>query len=137
MGSLIAGIVGLCSGLVAGSALSAFYIALGVFSKSALSLNVKNAGIAMAASAAAGVTAGTAITIFKVRIGISVAWIVPFGIFAGIFVGIFIACLAEVIGAITVLKGMQLGYAAIKGVLAAFAAGKIAGALIYWLSGIF
>ena len=137
MGSLIAGIVGLCSGLVAGSALSAFYIALGVFSKSSMSLSLKNAGTAMAASAAAGVAAGTANTIFKVRIGMGLVWAVPLGLLTGIFVGIFIACLAEVIGMITVLKGMQLGNAAIKAVLAAFAVGKIAGSLIYWLSGVF
>ena len=137
MGSLIACIVGISSGLVAGSALSAFYIALGVFSKSAVGLGVKNAGTAMAASAAAGVTAGTVISIFDVRIGSGAVCLLFFGLFAGIFVGIFIACLAEVIGSITVLKGMQLNNFAIKAVLAAFAAGKLAGSLVYWLSSVF
>jgi hypothetical protein len=49
-------------------------------------------------------------------------------------VGIFIACLAEVINAIPVLKNLGLANTAISGVLAAFAAGKLIGSLIYWLA---
>ena len=134
MASIIAGLTGLCAGIVAGSALCAFYVALGVFSKAAISLGIGHSR-AMAVSSTGGILLGTIITLYDVCVPLGLFWAGLFGLSAGIFVGIFIACLAEVINAIPVLKNFGLANTAISGVLAAFVAGKLIGSLIYWLAG--
>lgn len=112
----------------------AFYVALGVFSKSAISLGIGHSR-AMALSSTFGILLGSIITLYDTNVLLGAFWSGFFGLSAGIFVGIFIACLAEVINAIPVLKNFGLVNATISGVLAAFAAGKLIGSLIYWLAG--
>jgi stage V sporulation protein AB len=137
MDDVLSAITGLCSGIVSGTALCAFYVALGVFSKSALSLNVKKAGTLMAVGAASGGLLGTAITIFGLKLIIGKAFGIMFGLFGGVYVGILIACLAEVTDAIPVIKNFGLSRRIIIVLLTGFVLGKTTGALIYWLSGVF
>lgn len=137
MGDLLSAITGLCAGIVSGTALSAFYIALGVFTKSAQCLNIKKAGPMMAVSAASGGLLGTVITIFGLKILIGKAFGAIFGLFGGIYVGILIACLAEVTDAIPVIKNYGLTQRIIVVLLTGFVLGKTLGALIYWMSGVF
>ena len=137
MGDILAAVVGLCAGIVSGTALCAFYVALGVFSKSAQCLGLKNAGLAMSVSAAAGGLLGTAITIFGLRLVIGKAYGVVFGLFGGVYVGILIACLAEVTDAIPVVKNYGLTRKVIVFLLTGFMLGKTVGAFVYWLSGAF
>lgn len=137
MGDILSAITGLCAGVVSGTALCAFYVALGVFSKTAQSLNMKNAGNVMVASAAVGGLLGTAITLFDFKILIGEAFGAVFGIFGGIYVGIVIACLAEVTDAIPMIKNYGLSRRVIVVLLSGFVLGKTAGALVYWLSGVF
>jgi stage V sporulation protein AB len=137
MGDILSAATGLCAGIVSGTALCAFYIALGVFSKAAQSLGVKKAGMVMAVSAASGGLLGTAITIFGFKVMIGEAFGALFGLFGGVYVGILIACLAEVTDAIPVIKNYGLSQRVIVVLLTGFVLGKTAGALVYWLSGVF
>ncbi len=137
MGNVLAAVVGLCAGIVSGTALCAFYVALGVFSKSAQCLGLKRAGLMMSLSAAAGGLLGTAITLFGLKVMIGEAFGTLFGLFGGIYVGVLIACLAEVTDAIPVIKNYGLTRKAIVLLLTGFMLGKSVGALVYWLSGVF
>lgn len=133
MGSILSAFTGLCAGVVSGGALCTFYIALGVLSKSAISLRISWDVKGVAAATALGAVTGTVFTLFDIYTRAGPVWAGVFGIFAGIYVGIFVACLAEVANMIPALKkyaGLRTG---IKIVLLAFAAGKIAGSLYFWL----
>lgn len=134
MGDLLSGFTGLCAGLVSGGALCAFYVALGILSKSAISLGIGRRVKWTAAAAAAGGLAGTALTLFGLRITAGPLLAGIFGAFSGIYVGIFIACLAEVTSIIPMLKRFAPTRAIVYA-LFAFAAGKLAGSLVYWLFG--
>jgi stage V sporulation protein AB len=137
LGNILSAVTGLCAGIVSGTALCAFYVALGVFSKSAESLGVNNAGTLMSVCAAAGGMLGTAITVFNASFPIGPVFAAIFGLFGGVYVGILIACLAEVTDAIPVVKNFGLTKGLIALMLTAFVLGKTIGALIYWLSGAF
>ena len=141
MGDLLSAVTGLSAGIVSGTALCAFYVALGAFSKSAECMGLNHpgnsAGILTSASAAAGGLLGTVITIFGARLPIGAAFASLSGLFGGVYVGIVIACLAEVTDAIPVIKNFGLARRAIVLVLMAFVLGKTVGSLIYWLSGVF
>ena len=137
MDRFLAAVTGLCAGIVSGTALCAFYIALGVFSKSMQTLGVKNAGAVIAASSAAGGILGTLITIFDVRILTDVFGAAAFGLFGGVYVGFVIACLAEITDVIPVVKNYGLSKRIIVVLLFGFVVGKTAGSLAYWLSGVF
>jgi len=137
MGNLLSGITGLSAGIVTGTALCAFYIALGVFSKSSVSLGLRNTGLLMSASTAAGGLTGAVITLFDVRLPIGEAFASLIGLFSGLYVGVVIACLAEVADTIPVIKNFGLSRQAIAFLLLAFVLGKTVGSLIYWLSGVF
>lgn len=137
MGDVLSAVTGLCAGIVSGTALCAFYIALGVFSKAAQSIGINKGDKLMSYGAAAGGLLGTAITIFGLKLVIGEAFGAIFGLFGGIYVGILIACLAEVTDAIPVIKNYGLTKRAITVLLIGFVLGKSAGALVYWLSGVF
>ncbi len=137
MGDILAGLTGLCTGVVSGGALCAFYIALGIFSKSALSIGLKTSGMPLAISSALGGLAGTVMTLYNVSLARLTVAALVFGLFAGIYVGIFIACLAEVTDMIPVTKSRGFTKRAITLVLMTFVIGKLAGSLAYWLSDLF
>lgn len=137
MVNVLPAFTGLCAGLVSGASLCAFYIALGVFSKSAQSLGIEKAGVLMAVFSAMGVMLGTLITIFGLILTIGAAGAAVFGLFGGFYVGIVIACLAEVTDAIPVVKNFGLTKRVIVFILLGFVLGKAAGSIIYWLSGVF
>jgi stage V sporulation protein AB len=137
MGDLLSAITGLSAGIVSGTALCAFYVALGVFSKSAESIGLENADSLISVSAASGGLLGILITLYGVSIPAGEVLTSLFGLFGGIYVGILIACLAEVTDAIPVVKNFGLARQAILLVLLAFVLGKTAGSLVYWLSGVF
>ena len=136
MDRILSGLTGLCAGIVSGAALCAFYVALGVFSKSALSLHI-NAGKAMALSSVSGGLLGTVVTIFGGTVPVGATGAVLFGLFGGMYIGIVIACLAEVTDAIPIIKNYGLSRKAIVVLLTGFVLGKTAGSFIYWLSGVF
>ena len=91
----------------------------------------------MAVSAASGGILGTAITIFGLKIQIGAAFSSVFGLLGGIYIGIVIACLAEVTDVIPVIKNFGFSRTAIVVLLTGFVLGKMAGSLVYWLSGVF
>jgi len=137
MNSFLSAFTGLCAGIVTGSALCAFYIALGVFSKSAICLGLKNVKMKIAISSYCGGIFGTVITLFNVNLETNSFWPAVFGLFAGIYVGIFIACLADVVNSIPVIKNYGISNNYIGYVFLAFVLGKLSGSLIYWLTGVF
>ncbi len=136
MGCLFCVITGFSAGVVCGSAICAFYLALGIFSKLG-DENIKSSYAMLLISSAAGVLFGSAI--YLSGWSISGAWFmdIVFGLFSGLFTGIYIACIAEIVNLIPFIKGLNIkkGYIAI--ILIGFAAGKTAGSLVYWLTGIF
>lgn len=137
MSEILSGLAGLCAGIVSGSALCAFYIALGVFSKSLISFGLNKAKKEITVSNAVGVIFGTIITIFNVNIEVSVLWAALFGLFGGIFVGIFVACLVDIVNTIPVVKTLGIPNNYIVFVFFAIVFGKFSGSLIYWISGVF
>lgn len=137
MGDFLSGFTGLCAGLISGSAVCAFYIALGVFSKTAISLGLDNVGKLVVICSGVGSVFGTIITVFNANIQVGSFWSCIFGLFAGIYVGIFIACLTEVTKSIPVVKDYGISKNYIVLILFAFAIGKLAGSIIYWISGAF
>lgn len=137
MSDFLSGFTGLCSGIVAGSALCAFYIALGVFPKSAQSIGIFHVGNGPIISSAAGCITGTLITIFDFNLFAGASIAVVFGLFAGIYVGIFIGCLADVVSSIPVIKNYGIAENYIALILIMFVIGKLIGSIIYWVSGVF
>lgn len=137
MGSAAALLTGLCAGIVSGSALCAFYIALGVFSKSAIALGLQHTYKPSVVCSSAGGVFGTVVTVFNVRLQMGTWWPGIFGLLAGIYVGIFIGCLADVVSTIPVIKTLGISNRLISAIFIAFVLGKLVGSLIYWLSGTF
>lgn len=137
MGDFFAALTGLCAGLITGGTVCAFFVALGVFSKSALCLNYKTTGIEMAVSSAIGSMLGILITVFNVSITVGAVVTAVFGLLSGVYIGVFIACLAEVTNMIPLLKNSGLNEKIIMFILLGFVIGKLAGSLVYWLSGVF
>lgn len=135
MGDVLSVFSGLCAGVVTGGALCAFYIALGVLSKFAISLDIRFNVRWAGAATAAGSIAGTAFTLFDMRIPGGPPLAGAFGLFAGMYVGVFIACFAEVTNMMPVLKRFMSVRIFIVLVLCAFAAGKLAGSLMWLIGG--
>ncbi len=134
MGDFLAALTGLCAGLVIGGTVSAFFVMLGVFSKTMLALRHSTTGMAMAASAAAGAIVGTLATVFRVSFSAGKIAAALFGLLSGVYVGVFIACLAEVANMIPLLKKYGFTQIIIIVVLFWFMLGKLAGSLVYWIS---
>ncbi len=132
-GKLLAGFAALSAGLVAGGALCALYIALGVFTKPASRLGLKATNATGGAFAAAGAAAGTAVTLFGARFPIGSFFAGFSGLFAGVYTGILIACLAEVADSIPLLRRFGVPVRSVVSILLAFAVGKLLGSLAYWL----
>lgn len=132
-GKLVAGFAALSAGLVAGGALCALYIALGVFTKPARRLGLNPTNGVGGAAAAAGAAAGAAITLFDIRWPIGGFFAGASGLFAGVYTGVLIACLAEVADSIPLLRRFGVSVRSIVWILLAFAAGKLLGSLVYWL----
>lgn len=137
MSEILSGFTGLCAGVVTGSALCAFYIALGVFSKSIISFGLNRAKKEITVSNAFGGIFGTLITIFNVNIEVGVFGAALFGLFGGMFVGIFVACLVDIVNTIPVVKTLGIPNNYIVFVFLAIVLGKFSGSLIYWISGVF
>lgn len=137
MGDFLSALSGLCAGLVTGSTVCAFFVALGIFSKLAICLHHKTTGVGMAFSSAAGSIVGTLATVFRVYTSAGKEAAGLFGLLSGFYIGIFIACLAEVANLLPVLKNNGLTERIISFVLLGFVLGKLAGSLVYWISGAF
>lgn len=137
MGDFLAAFIGLCAGLITGGTICAFFVALGVFSKSALCVKYQTSGMEMAISSAFGSIVGTLITLFNVSIMTGVVVTAIFGLLSGVYIGIFIACLAEVTNMIPMLKSNGLNEKIIIFVLLGFVLGKLSGSLVYWISDFF
>ena len=137
MTDALAALTGLCAGIVSGGALCAFYIALGVFTKTAGSIGLQGGQMVYALASSAGGLFGAVITLFPFSVSLNRTAAAFFGLFAGIYVGIFIGCLADVISAIPVIRGYGIPGRHVGLAFIAFVAGKTAGAIIYWISGAF
>ena len=137
MGDFLSALTGLCAGLVTGGTVCAFFVALGIFSKLAVCLHHKTTGLAMAFSSAVGSIVGTLATVFRVYTSAGKEAAGLFGLLSGFYIGIFIACLAEVANLLPVLKNNGLTERIISFILLGFVLGKLAGSLVYWISGAF
>lgn len=137
MGDFLAALTGLCAGLITGGTVCAFFVALSIFSKVALCLHHKTTGIGMAVSSAAGGMAGVLMTLSGASLRAGGLASGLFGLLSGVYVGVFIACLAEVANLLPVLKNNGLNARVISLVLLGLVLGKLAGSLVYWLSGVF
>lgn len=137
MGDFLAALTGICTGLIIGGTVSAFFVLLGVFSKTMLAFRHKTAGKAMSASAAVGGIMGTLATLFPVSLSAGIFATAMFGLLSGVYVGVFIACLAEVANMIPLMKKNGLTQNIIIVVLFWFMLGKLAGSLVYWISDVF
>lgn len=135
-GNLFSILLGFSGGVATGTALCAFYVALGVFSKLNRLSGVQSSYRAYILLALAGVMFGVGITIFHLEIPIW--WLqIPFGFFGGAFVGVFIASLAEVTNILPCLYRESKSKTALLVLLIVFAIGKVSGALINFLHNIF
>lgn len=132
MTSLLALITGLSAGILVGSALCAFYIALGIFSKLSLLSGLGKSSLGFVLSAIFGIIFGTIISIFDVSIKTFRILPIIMGFAGGAFIGIYIACLAEVVNIMPVLKNNKIATGTIVFLLFIFALGKAIGSLIYW-----
>lgn len=113
-----------------GSALCAFYIALGVFSKLAHDyLETMRKSIQICAFL--GICYGICQYLWEWNIPLGAPLEIVFGLCAGLFIGIYIALLAEVVNTIPFMRRFGMTKTIISIVLAAFAIGKIAGVLYY------
>ena len=130
MGSILSALTGLSGGIIVGSALCAFYIALGVFSKLAHNYPAwMRKSIQL--SAFLGVAYGITQYLFEWEIPLGVPLEIIFGLCSGLFLGIYIALLAEVVHTIPFMRRLKMTKKLISIVLIAFAAGKVAGSLYY------
>lgn len=132
MVSVLEGIAGFSSGLIIGSAMAAFFAALGLYSKVMRGLTVTQRSIGAAASLL-GVTLGALLYFFKWNIGGGRALEIAFGLFSGAFLGIYIALIAEVLEYVPFLRRMGVPRTLVCACLLAFSLGKAAGWLYYGL----
>ena len=136
MGSFLSIITGFSTGLLSGSAICTFYLAIGIFSRLG-DKSIKYSYRMLFFSAAAGVFLGNCAYIFNWHMDGAPVLDVVFGLGSGIFTGIYIACLAEVFNIIPFFRGLNIKKLYIAIILLGFALGKILGSLIYWLNSIF
>ena len=130
MGTILSVITGFSGGVIIGSALCAFYIALGVFSKLAPDCP-EGLRRSIQFSAFFGVAYGITQYLFKWEIPLGIPLEIAFGLCAGLFQGIYVALLAEVVNTIPFMRRLNMTKKLISGVLIAFALGKVAGSLYY------
>jgi stage V sporulation protein AB len=129
-------LTGLSAGIICGSAISAFYLALGVFSKLG-SARLRYSYLILFISSAAGVFFGASAYIFDWRFHTGFIFDAAAGLCSGIFTGIYIACIAEVIDLIPIVRALNIKKIYIEIIILTFALGKTAGSFVYWLSGFF
>jgi len=134
MDEVLAGFVGLCMGILSGSALSALYIAIGLFSKLHVFTRYRHAYLYYVMAAAAGAGFGTVISVFDVTVRFNGIFPPAMGFFGGVFIGMYIACLAEVINVVPLFKKSGIPRLGIAILLLSFAVGKTVGSLLYWFS---
>ncbi len=132
MAELGAAFTALSAGLVSGAALCALYIALGVFTRPAMRLGL-SPGRMEGVAGAAGAAAGALVTLTDLSLPLGGFFAGTAGLFAGIYTGVLIACLAEVADSIPLLRRFGIPAGIIAKILIAFALGKLAGSLVYWL----
>lgn len=137
MGEVLSALTGFSTGIVSGGALCALYIALGVISKSAMSIGVYKIHRSIYISNAIGGMLAVIVYVFGLNLYLGSYTIIIFGVFAGMFIGIVIGCIADIVSSIAVIKNLGITRKGIICIIAAFGIGKLLGSLIYWLSDIF
>jgi len=130
LGTVLSVITGLAGGAIVGSALCAFYIALGVFSKLAHNYS-EGLRKSIQVSAFLGVVYGITQYLFEWKIPLGIPLEIVFGLCSGLFLGMYIALLAEVVHTIPFMRRLNMTKNLISIVLIAFALGKVAGSLYY------
>ncbi len=130
-------LIGVSGGGVIGLALVAFLTALGVITRLS---QLTATGWALSWYGwvvAAGAGGASLLLVSETEFGWPAVLVVPTGLAMGIFVGMVAGALAEVINVMPVVGGrFQLG-PFLRWLVLALAAGKLAGALVYWLTGVF
>ncbi len=127
----------LAMGFLAGSAVSAFFIVLGIFSKLSAAGGLPGLQRAYAGAAALGVIWGCVATLFglSIRAGLVSAGAASF--FSGAYVGVFILSLAEVINLLPLLYKSQRRKAILVIMLLTLVASKVVGSLLDFLDPVF
>lgn len=134
MGEVLSALTGLSTGILSGSALCALYIALGVITKSAMSIGVYKIHRSVYISNSIGAILAVIVYIVGLKLQLGIISIIVFGFFAGMFLGIVIGCIADIVSSIAVIKNLGIKRKGIVYIIAAFGVGKLIGSLVYWLS---
>lgn len=134
MGDVLSAITGLSTGILSGGALCALYIALGIITKSAMSIGVYKIHRSIYISNAIGAILAVVVYVLGLSLNVGVLSIIVFGLFAGMFIGIVIGCIADIVSSIAVIKNLGITRNGVILIIAAFGIGKLIGSLVYWLS---
>ena len=128
-GEIFAAFMGICCGLITGTAIMAFYTVLGIFSNVQHVTGYKKAGNLLVLCTFFGVILGMAVTLYDFCL--SVYWLgIIFALFGGAFIGVFILSLAETINVLPHLYSIKKSHAIVMGLIIVFAVGKLVGSLI-------
>ncbi|OOB80033.1 MAG: hypothetical protein BEN19_07055 [Epulopiscium sp. Nuni2H_MBin003] len=133
MGYVICILWGLSTGIIISTGMVAFITAIGIIPRLLQRANIKTHFFAMGNAALIGNIFGSICILYEPSIPIGYVGDVIYGIFIGIFVGTLAAALTEIIGVFPVMKKRLCMKQGIRAFVLAFAIGKLAGALYYWL----
>jgi stage V sporulation protein AB len=127
----------LAMGFVAGSAASAFFIVLGIFSKLSAAGGLPGLQRAYAGAAALGVLWGCFASLFGLSLHAGMIFADAASFFSGAYIGVFIISLAEVINLLPLLYKSQRRKAILILMLLILVASKVAGSLLDFLGPVF
>lgn len=127
----------LAMGVLTGSAVSAFFIVLGIFSKLSAAGGLPGLQRAYAGAAALGVLWGCVATLSGVSLDMGMVPAGAASFFSGAYIGVFIISLAEVINLLPLLYKSQRRKAILVTMLLVFMASKVAGSLLDFLDPVF
>lgn len=122
-------------GIVVGSSLAAFYLALNIFF--VCSPDIKYSYKYYAAASVLGTILASIIYFSDISLKLSpLAAIIP-GLAFGAFTGILIACIAEMLNVVRLLDEAEIGKIGIAVIIISVMAGKLAGSLVFWVGYLF
>lgn len=141
MGVVLSILLGFGSGVVVSGAVFAFIAAIGVVPALASRTKTQEAVVIYEEAIIWGGIFGAATMVFDMRWSLTgalpVVLVIALGLFAGVFFGVLAMCLAEVLDVLPILS-RRLGI--VRGMsffVIAIAAGKLIGAIIYFVIGKF
>ncbi|MEZ4357055.1 MAG: stage V sporulation protein AB [Eubacteriales bacterium] len=135
MGTFLSILAVFAGGVIVGSSLAAFYLALNIFL--ILSPEIKGSYKFYAAASVLGTILASIIYFSDMSLNLSPLLAIIPGLAFGAFTGILIACITEMLNVIRLLDESEMGKLGVVIIIISVMAGKLAGSLVFWIGNLF